>query len=93
MHVLSMSGSYCETANGSLNQLSSTCSYARLATWITVAIPGLIRAKGPDWAPRLDAGFHPGRDAFTRLQTEPGRAPPPRGGGGAPGAPPLGEPQ
>ena len=37
---------YCETANGSLNQLSFIWLY--LTTWITVVILELIHAKSPD---------------------------------------------
>ena len=38
---------YCETANGSLNQLSFIWSY--ITTWITVVILELIHAKSPDF--------------------------------------------
>ena len=50
---------YCETANGSLNQLSFIWLYS-LTTWITVVILELIHAKSPDSR---------GRDVFIRLKT------------------------
>ena len=51
---------YCETANGSLNQLSFILFVRSLATWITVVILELIHAKSPDFR---------GRDVFIRLKT------------------------
>jgi len=38
---------YCETANGSLNQLLFL--WQSLFTWVTVAILELIHAKSPDF--------------------------------------------
>ena len=51
---LSISDLYCETANGSLNQLWFIWWY--LTTWITVVILELIHAGSPDF----------GRDVFIR---------------------------
>jgi len=44
---LSISTLYCETANGSLNQLSFI--WWSLTTWITVVILELIHAQKPDF--------------------------------------------
>ena len=50
---------YCETANGSLNQLSFIWMYS-LTTWITVVILEQIHAKSPDSR---------GKDVSIRLKT------------------------
>ena len=48
---LSINKLYCETANGSLNQLSFI--WFCLTTWITVVILELIHAKRPDFCGRV----------------------------------------